>query len=191
MNDGSIDGKQVLDPKAIALMSTPHAAIPGSKQSYGYGLEIGDWRGVHVVQHNGSRAGYGSEIRMVPAERVAVIVQTNRTGATLPQTTVKALEMLLTLGPVGGAIKSAVPATGEDLARNAGIFRNGDQRIEIVARENRLYLKRGATPEVAMIKFGDTDYGLEKAAGLFTMVRGADGKTEYVHSALRSFARVR
>lgn len=191
MNDGRVDGKRVLDPKAIALMSTPHAAIPGSRQSYGYGLEIGEWRGVHVVQHAGSRAGYGSEIRMVPAERVAVIVQTNRTGATLPQTMVKALEMLLTLGPVGGPIKSPVPVTGQDLERNAGMFRNGDQRVEIVARENRLFLKRGAAPEVAMIKYGDTDFGLERAAGSFTMIRGADGKTEYVHSGLRSFARVR
>jgi len=191
MNDGRVDDMQVLDPKAITLMSTPHAAIPGSQQSYGYGLEIGEWRGVHMVQHAGSRAGYGSEIRMVPAERVAVIVQTNRTGATLPQTTVKALEMLVNLGPVGGAIKSPERVTGQDLERNVGMFRNGDQRIEIIARENRLYLKRGAAPEVAMIKYGDTDYGLEKGAGSFTMVRSADGKTEYVHSGLRSFARVR
>jgi CubicO group peptidase (beta-lactamase class C family) len=191
MNGGRIDGKEALDPKAIALMSAPHAAIPGSKQSYGYGLEVGDWRGVHTVQHSGSRAGYGSEIRMVPAERVAVIVQTNRTGATLPQTTVKALEMLLTLGPEGGATKSPMPVTGQDLERNVAVFRNGDQQIEIFARENRLYLRRGTAREAAMIKYSDTDYGLEKAPGSFTMVRGADGKTEYLHSGLRSFARVR
>jgi CubicO group peptidase (beta-lactamase class C family) len=187
LNDGRIDGKQVLAVQAIALMSTPHAAIPGSTRSYGYGLEIGEWRGVHVVQHGGSRAGYGSDIRMVPAERVAVIVQTNKSGATLPQTTEKALEMLVSLGPKESSKRTAQPLTGEDLSCNAGTFQNGAERIEIVARENKLYMKRGAAPETAMIKYGDTEYG----PGSFLMVRGADGKTEYLHSGLRSFARVR
>ena len=41
-----------------------------------------------------------------------------------------------------------------------------------------------------MIKYGEADYGAERGAASFTMVRGADGKTEYVHSGLRSFARV-
>jgi CubicO group peptidase (beta-lactamase class C family) len=191
MNGGRIDGKQALDPKAIALLSVPHAAIPGSTQSYGYGLETGEWRGVHVVRHSGSRAGYGSEIRMAPKERVAVIVQTNRSGATLPETADKALEMLLPLGPAESTKKSAVPLTGEDLRRNAGTFRNGDERIAIIARENRLYLKRGVAAEALMIKYGESDYGLEKGAASFTMVRGGDGKTEYVHSGLRSFARER
>ncbi|MDR3702143.1 MAG: serine hydrolase [Candidatus Sulfopaludibacter sp.] len=191
MNDGRIDGRQVLDPQAIALQSAPHAAIPGSTQSYGYGLETGEWRGVHVVRHSGSRAGYGSEIRMAPKERVAVIVQTNRSGATLPETADKALEMLLPLSPTESTKKSALPLTGEDLRRNAGTFRNGDERIEIVARQNRLYLKRGAAAEAPMIKYGESDYGLEKGATSFIMVRGADGKTEYLHSGLRSFARER
>jgi hypothetical protein len=38
-----------------------------------------------------------------------------------------------------------------------------------------------------MIKYRDTDCGLEKAAGSFIMVRGSDGNTEDVHSGLRSF----
>jgi CubicO group peptidase (beta-lactamase class C family) len=191
LNDGRVHGKQVLDPKVIALMSSPHAPIPGSTRSYGYGLEIGEWRGIHIVQHAGSRAGYGSDIRMAPADRVAVIVQTNRTGATLPQTEEKALEMLVRLGPKENPKKSAQPLTAEDLQRNSGVFRNGAERIEIVARENQLFLKRGPAPEARLIKYGDTDYGIEQSATSFTMVRGADGKTEYVHSGLRSFARER
>ena len=94
------------------------------------------------------------------------------------------------LGPRERAGKSALPLNGDDLERNAGTYRNGDQRIEIVARENRLYLKRGGAPEAAMIKYGDTEYGLERGAASYTTVRGAGGKTEYVHSGLRSFARV-
>jgi CubicO group peptidase (beta-lactamase class C family) len=190
LNDGRIGGKQVLDTKVLALMSAPHAAIPGSKQSYGYGLEVADWRGVHLLQHTASRAGYGSDIRMAPAERVAVIVETNRSGAALPQTTQRALEMLLPLGPQEASQRTAEAVGDEDLKRNAGVFRNGDQRIEIVARENRLYLNRGAGAETAMIKYSATEYGLEQDTTVYVMVAGEDGKTEYVNSGLRSYARV-
>jgi len=187
LNDGRIDGKQVLDPKTIALLASPHAAIPGSKMAYGYGLEVGEWRGVHVLQHGGSRAGYGSEIRMVPAERVAVIVQTNKSGGTLPETEEKALEMLVTLAPRESTARVAQPIAAEDLTRNAGVYQNGEERIEIVAREGKLYMKRGTEREMAMVKYGDAEYG----PGNLVMVRGTDGTTEYVHTGLRSFARVR
>jgi hypothetical protein len=40
-----------------------------------------------------------------------------------------------------------------------------------------------------MIKYGDTDYGLEKEVGSFTAIRGADGNTGYVHGGRRSFVR--
>ena len=68
-----------------------------------------------------------------------------------------------------------------------GQYQNGAETIEIVARENQLYMKRGAGAEVVMVKYGDTEFG----PGTLIMVRGADGKTEYVHTGLRSFARVR
>jgi CubicO group peptidase (beta-lactamase class C family) len=187
LNEGRVDGRQVLDPRTIALMSAPHAAIPGSTRSYGYGLEIGDWRGVHVVQHSGSRSGYGSDIRMIPAERAAVIVQTNKSGATLPDTAGKALEMLVTLAPQENVRRVRRDITALDLQRDPGTYRNGNERIEITAREGNLYIKRGNAPEEAMVKYGDSEYG----PTIVMMVRGADGKTEYVHSGLRSFARVR
>lgn len=50
-----------------------------------------DYRGFHFVQHGGARTGYGSEIRMIPDQRVAVIVQTNRGGSTLPTTVIELL----------------------------------------------------------------------------------------------------
>jgi hypothetical protein len=57
-----------------------------------------------------------------------------------------------------------------------------------VARENVLNFNRGAGPETAMIRHGDTEYGGGRGAAAFVMVRGADGKTEYLHSGLRSYA---
>ncbi|HEV2690528.1 MAG TPA: serine hydrolase domain-containing protein, partial [Bryobacteraceae bacterium] len=48
-----------LPPKVVALMSSPHAKIPGSEDNYGYGLRLSFDRGVRWVSHGGSRSGYG------------------------------------------------------------------------------------------------------------------------------------
>ncbi len=190
LNGGRLDGRQVLDPKVIELLASPHAPIPGSSQSYGYGLASGEFRGVHVVEHSGSRMGYGSQIRMLPAERVAVIVQTNLTGATLPVTTVKAMELYVELTPKPGAERrDPMQLTANDLNRIAGVYQNGDQRIEITAKDGHLFVKRGRGAESELAKHGDGSFGAGNG-GEFTMVADVDGQIEYVHSGLRSFARV-
>jgi len=191
LNGGRVGGKAVLDPKTIALMSAPHAAYPDSKESYGYGLTLMEFRGVKVLAHGGSRMGYGSYLMMAPAQRVAVIVQTNRTGMSLPATVEKAMEVLTTLGPKAAMrAPESMAVTAEDLSRHTGVYRNGGERLEILARENRLYLKRGGMVEVPLVKHSATRYALESGGPEYVVVAGADGKTQYLHSGSRSFARV-
>jgi CubicO group peptidase (beta-lactamase class C family) len=192
LNDGRVGGKPVLDPKTIALMSSPHAAYPDSKNSYGYGLELTEFRGVRTLEHGGSRMGYGSFIRMAPEQRVAVIVQTNRTGMNLPATAEKAMELLLPLGPKAAAKPpAAMPVTAEDLNRHAGVYQNGQQRVEIVAKDSRLFLKRGPTVEALLVKRSGARYSLESGGGPeYVMVAGPGGRTEYLNAGSRSFARV-
>jgi CubicO group peptidase (beta-lactamase class C family) len=179
MNEGMLDGKLVLDPKLIALMSSGHTVIPGGRQSYGYGLALREDRGVRMVEHSGSRAGYGSSIRMIPSQHVAVIVQTNRTGSTLPQTEEKALELIGRLGEKATPVKPThQPVTTAEIPKIAGKYKNGDQQIEIIARADRLYVKRGTT---------ETE--LFTPGAEYSIVYGANGVAEYIHSGMRSFAR--
>ena len=103
MNGGQIDGKQVLSKSLIKELSAAHASIPGSENKYGYGLTIRDIRGVRVIEHAGSRSGFGSQIRMAPDHRIGVIVLVNRTGGALRKTVDKASELMLPmLLAVGG-----------------------------------------------------------------------------------------
>ncbi len=187
MNEGRLDGKQVLDPAVIAQMSAPHTEIPGGTQSYGYGLMMTEYRGVHLLQHGGSRTGYGSDIRMIPEQRVAVIVQTNRSGATLPATAEKALELVAHLAakPVETSTKS-MPVSAAEIKRIAGLYQNGEQRIEIVAHDNGLYVKR-AKKETELVRHGENHFS---GGGEFTIIAGADGTIRYLYSGLRAFARM-
>jgi CubicO group peptidase (beta-lactamase class C family) len=189
LNDGMLDGKRALDPRIFALMSTPHAKPPGAEGSYGYGLTIQDFRGVQVVEHGGSRLGYGSTIRMAPEQRVGVIILANRTGAGLPATADKAMELMLPLKPRTVPARRVMEVTADDLRRHPGVYQNGDARIEVTARDGRLYLKRGRTAEVALNKLGADRFGVEGASGEFVFVAGERGVSEYVASGSRSLAR--
>src|SRR5206468_7541885 len=126
MNGGRVDGRQALAPAVIAKLATPHAPIPGGASSYGYGLTIGERRGIRIVQHGGSRSGYGSTIMMAPDRRAAVVVVANRTGSGMQDTAQRAMEMLLELSPGSlDAQPRAVP-TVHDLRAWVGRYSQGD-----------------------------------------------------------------
>ncbi len=141
-----------------------------------------------MLQHSGSRMGYGSEIRMYPAQRVAVIVQTNRTGATLPATAATAAELLVPFGPAPAESSATSTIPASEAAAMAGTYRNGGQSMTISVRESHVFLTRGQSPEVELKKKGDLFI-----AGNATLatVAGPGGEIEYLHSGARSFARVR
>ena len=52
-------------------------------QSYGMGLFVNTYRGHQMVQHGGNMPGAASTVHMVPAERIGIVVLTNRSGARL------------------------------------------------------------------------------------------------------------
>ncbi len=185
-----LEGKRgTISPKAIAMLSSPHARYPGSPDSYGYGLTIREHRGVRMLEHGGSRMGYGSSIRMAPDQRVAVIVVTNRSGANLPAAAEKALEFLLPFKdrPQPPA-PEALAVTPQDIARVAGVYRNGDQKLEIVERAGKLLLLRGAA-ELPLVKRTANRYAQENGGAEYIAVPGADGRIEYLHAGSRSYAR--
>lgn len=70
LNNGKVDGQQILSPTVITKLSTPYVEIPGGNAAehprYAYGLNVRDYRGVRVLQHGGLLIGFGSVVRIVP-----------------------------------------------------------------------------------------------------------------------------
>jgi CubicO group peptidase (beta-lactamase class C family) len=186
----AILNRRGLDPRVIDLMTEAHARYPGSDNAYGYGLTLMNERGVRLWDHTGSRAGYGSQIRMAPDQKVAIIVQTNRTGANLPATVAYAMQLLLPLARPGFSMKPRPlsECVAEDAARITGVWRNGADHIEIASRAGKLYLKRGGGTESAIHGCSATVLVTESGAR-FDVVAGRDGKPAYLHTGSRSFAR--
>ena len=194
LNDGKLDGKQVLSPKVIAKLATGHASIPTQPQAkYGYGLMVGNYRGVRLVEHGGSRSGYGSVIKMAPEHRFGVIVLANRSGAGLNKTAEKAMELILPLKPKDSAgPKPELSMNSAEMANYSGRYGQREVTFEIVLKDGKLFLKQGPR-EQPIRKIGENRFAAGTPGGSteFVLVPGNDGKAAYFHSGLRASRRIR
>jgi CubicO group peptidase (beta-lactamase class C family) len=196
MNDGRIGNKQVLSPGLIARLTTPYVDIPGDPDSkYGYGLTIHKYRGVRMVEHGGSRSGYGTLISMVPEQRLAVIILANRSGANLRKTAEKAAEMMITLGPKPVEEKPLDVAVSEAEKTSwvGTYFHPPAQKVEILLKEGKLFLRRG-TAELPIRKTGENQFSVTPPGSSqgqkFTLVPGRDGRIAYIFSGGRASKKI-
>ncbi|MBD0327280.1 MAG: serine hydrolase, partial [Pyrinomonadaceae bacterium] len=192
LNDGQLDGKQVLSPSVSAKLMGQYTSMPGDVNvHYGYGLMNFEERGVRVVLHGGFSRGYGSMIQMSPEHRFAVIVQTNRSGETLPKTRAKAMELFLPLKATEAEKeKKLLPLSATDAANFAGQYRNGPQSWEIINKDGKLYLKQEAD-ELALTRSGPLrlSYGASLENEL-VFVADAGGKIKYLFDGLYSARKI-
>ncbi len=186
MHDGRLDGKQVLAPSLVAALSAPRADIPGGEAKYGLGLNLSTVRGVKLWQHGGSRAGYGSHIRIAPEKKFAVIALMNLSAATMPKTIEKAMETIIPLEPRAAAkSREELPLTVADLAKLVGRYRNGANVELLSARDGQLWLRR-TNGESRAVKVGENRFETRPGGSEFIMVPGADGRAEFLFRSGRA-----
>jgi CubicO group peptidase (beta-lactamase class C family) len=193
MNDGRIDGRQVLSPTLIATLSSPHANIPAAEQKYGYGLMLSTQRGVRVVEHGGARSGYGSNLRMFPDQKVAIILAVNRSGGNLGRTMEKAMELTLPLEPrKQPAVPQSIAMNEAEMVRLAGTYSQGASKIEILVRDGKLYAQQGPR-QLEVLKLGGEKYAVSVPGAptppVFALIPGPDGKTMFLHQGGRTLRR--
>ena len=89
LNNGSLDGKQIVDPAIIEETRTPHTPIkltPVERKlfpsrhfsAYGLGWFLSDTNGRFIVRHTGGVDGMLSSVVMIPEEKIGIAVFTNK-----------------------------------------------------------------------------------------------------------------
>ncbi len=100
MDDGRLDGVQVLLPEVIAVLTQPHVKLLESSNNgyYGYGVFLSENYGVRYIALGGSRRGFSSHLQMIPEHRFAVLQLLNRAGTVqMKRTSEKAIKLFLSL----------------------------------------------------------------------------------------------
>jgi len=76
--DQALDTEQLVSQDLLDLMFTPHAKMPVTNMSYGYGWYIGEMNHHNVVGHGGQIDGFIAEIRRYTDDKATIIVISNR-----------------------------------------------------------------------------------------------------------------
>ena len=193
LNEGKLDGKQVISPSLIKQMGQHHVAVPGESDAfYAYGLTTFKIKGLEFVAHGGFSRGYGSMIQMVPEKKFAVIVLTNKSGETMRKSLNRATELGLGLKDDSEPAKPAAfaPLTTAEMNEYVGSYSHAPQTWDVSVKDGKLFVKVDGQ-EHAMTKSGDRKftYGAQNENEL-VFVPGKNGKIELLFSALYGAKRV-
>jgi CubicO group peptidase (beta-lactamase class C family) len=195
VNDGKLEGQQVLSTSLISALSKPYVSIPGlnEDQKGAYAMTIDNYRGVRVCRNSGSWGGFTTLMWMVPEHHFAVIVMANRNAAFFNVTAEKAMELLLPLQPAQrSAQRIALPMSQAEMNGYVGTYKNEDV-LELLTKEGKLWLKdRDAMLPVT--KSGERYFYVGEPGSdvvqEFSLVQGAGGKIEYLHRAGRALKKM-
>jgi CubicO group peptidase (beta-lactamase class C family) len=192
LNQGKIDGKQVLSPSIFSTISMPRSPVYSGKSEtaqYGYGLESDEYRGVKILQHGGSLPGYGCRFVAVPDHKLAIITMCNNTGKGLGQTIEKAMEMMVPL--TAKVEQKELQVTEEELKPFVGTYVSSyyprdleKKKIEVSIKDGKLFIvnedKSCTLEKIGLRRFISS----QKSAipsGVFVFIPGSDGSIEYLH----------
>ncbi len=194
MNNGTLDGRQVLSPEVIKEMCTPHADMAEGNISYGYGLMMHSYRGVDVVEHEGNLDSFTCIFKMVPEHKFALVILDNGVSREMPNSTKKAFEMMLPLKP---EIRLKPISMNEpEMARYAGIFMQNldpETNCSVIVKNGELLLNANGR-EIPMEKVGSDLFAIYTPGKPDPMyigfIPGKDGRIKYLHFGSRALSKV-
>lgn len=194
MDGGMLEGRRVLAEQAVRQMTTGHRAIPGSAARYGYGLRVETVGGRRVWAHGGAINGFDAQVTMFPDQRLAVIVFDNRSGAPLRGITDLVAQRAAGIAPASApATPAPRDATAAERAQLVGSYAHGPLRVTLFEKDGALMLRQGPG-EMPVRLVGDDRLVTVPPQGEPTtvlLVRGADGRVEFLHQGLRAIPRQR
>jgi CubicO group peptidase (beta-lactamase class C family) len=193
MNDGKVEGKQLLSPSLINQMVGHHVPVPGESDSYyGYGLTVFKYKGLEFVGHGGFSRGYGSMIQMVPSRKFAVIVLTNKSGETMRKSLNKAMELGLGLKDDEEQKPAAVaPPTVSEMSEYVGTYSHAPQTWEVSIKDGKLSVKFEGK-DYAMTKSGERKFTFgAQNENEVVFVQGKDGKIGFLFTELYGAKKLR
>lgn len=182
LNDGKIDGRQILAPNVVEKMTKPQFYLPGEEKAfYGYGLLGFTDRGVKTISHGGASRGYGSTIFFAPEQKIAIIVLANTSGQTLPKSRQKVMEMFLPFESQANETPKNPETNLNELKRYVGKFSHAPQIWEFFIKGEKLFLRQDGK-EFELKKTGKDTFAFDD--GEFLFVPNASGEIEHIFTGL-------
>jgi CubicO group peptidase (beta-lactamase class C family) len=138
LSNGRISGRQVLPQDVITAVLTPRTTVPGGADEFGLGVQVTRFQGRREIQLAGGGGGHGYLVRLLPDQKLGVIVLTNLGGTPLYSVSEYVLQRMFGLPAVTRA-RSDAPA--RKLSDFIGTYRNGGEEVELRAEGEKVRLR--------------------------------------------------
>jgi hypothetical protein len=201
LNGGRVQGQQALPPGVADSMIAAHVTLPGMPNAtrYGYGMFLDSLRGYESAWHPGSMPGFSTLMRMIPSQRVGVVIIANRDEVRLDRVAEAALEDVLRARGVPFEMATPVaatlpaPAAGVRLADYVGKYSNRFS-FELKLKDRALVLNRFGA-ELPVVPLGGNLFATQapgaRTVDRFMIIPAAEGRRAYAQMFLWTFPRER
>ena len=178
-----VQGAQSALPEALVAKSQtrPDPALPGE---YGFGLEVGSYRGLPAIEHVGSTGGYNAYVQRFPVRDMAIVVIGNTTEIGVVALG-RALSDALLEGKFGdGELYPTEPETLLDRPANQTVtgrfLTDTGTIISIAERDGDLYRQISGRDPVKLVHERGNLFEYETVAGLkMAFDRSEDGERRF------------
>ena len=142
----NFDDVRVGDATLIAAMQTPVVLTSGEKSAYGFGVSIGDYRGLRTITHGGGDRGISTYLLRLPDAKLAVAVLCNSDSIPAQMLAERVAELYLSdrmQAPAAGGKPTPVAdvkLSAPELTQYAGWYRDPSHGgvLRLFMRDERL-----------------------------------------------------
>lgn len=168
--DAALQSGKLVDRKLLERAWTSYKLNDGSMTHYGYGWSVGDYEGLHFVEHGGGINGFASYALRLPNENVFVAILSNNTALDSPPAYVATL---LAGAAAGKSLEpKRVAVAPEELKKYAGVYTFDSGITRSVTVENdRIYSQRSGGPRAELIPIGDGRFAFKDAFSSLTFTK--------------------
>jgi CubicO group peptidase (beta-lactamase class C family) len=168
----------------IDALTTVHRLKTSGPTTYGLGLFVDEYRGLPVVRHGGSWAGYRAELLRFPGERLSIAVLCNRGDANPESRADRVANVVLRdrfVKPAPPEAEKPPPADTKALAKFAGVYWSDErmQTLRLREAEHGLALVTGREL-LALADTGEGTYGVPLFGLRLRFVDGTPRRIERV-----------
>ena len=148
---------EVVTAESYARMITPTVLPDGENTGYGYGLQIGEWRGTPVISHGGGINGFTSMLAYYPDHEVTIVVLGN--GGSAPTGRIERQIAEAVLG-LEDPTRDARPLAASEIERYLGTYDIPVMKLKIFEEEGKMMAQGQAPGQGAfeLLSIGEHDF---------------------------------
>jgi CubicO group peptidase (beta-lactamase class C family) len=176
--DAKVGGKAVIEQ-----MYERGVLNNGTKLDYAFGLQIGKYKGLSIVEHGGGDAGYRSHIIRFPDQHVAIIIHSNHAQANPGGLSRQVADIILSdaLAPEAAKLapteRTAIKISPAVLDRYVGKFDlPGVVTAEIIRENDQLMVIPQGQPKVELFPESETKFFLKIVDAQIEFQKDENGK---------------